>query len=379
MQNNKNVQIAFIASFLFLISAVSISQVGLELLRGDQPNVIQLFLKQPSQKNLRLYEKTLESNNWVSEYIQPIMRKWQFLFLHDSGKKAVMGDDGWFFFKKGIEYLSKRHDVDPQAETGWEDALESITDFDKHLADRGIKLFVMPVPGKASVYPEYLSGHKMDRALNEKTRQLIEKLIALNIGTIDLSVLMSKEKQISKKDLYLKQDTHWSPDGMHFSAQEVVKKLIASGFTQKGTHEYELKKVEMSRQGDVLGMLQISGISDRYPDENVGCHQVVDAKSNQIYEDDPNADVLIIGDSFLRIYERDEPYAAGFVSHVAHELGKPVASIVNDGGASTLVRQELYRKPELLKNKKVLIWEFVERDIFYGAEGWQKVKLPKVQ
>lgn len=60
-------------------------------------------------------------------------------------------------------------------------------------------------------------------------------------------------------------------------------------------------------------------------------------------------------------------------------LGKPVASIVNDGGASTLVRQELYRKPELLKNKKVLIWEFVEHDIRYGAEGWQKVKLPKIQ
>ena len=98
MQNNKNVQIAFIASFLFLVSAVSISQGVLELLRGDQPSVIQLFLKQPSQKNLRLYEKTLESNNWISEYIQPIMRKWQFLFLHDSGKEVVMGIDDWFFF-----------------------------------------------------------------------------------------------------------------------------------------------------------------------------------------------------------------------------------------------------------------------------------------
>ncbi len=309
----------------------------------------QLFLKQPSQKKFRLYEKTLESNNWISEYIQPIMRKWQFLFLHDSGKKVVMGIDDWFFFKKGIEYLTKRHDVDPQAETGWEDALESITDFHEHLAERGIKLFVMPVPGKASVYPEYLSGRKVDMALNGETRQLIEKLIELNIGTIDISALMHKEKHVAKKDLYLKQDTHWTPEGMHFSAEEVVKKLLASGLVQIGTHEYKLKKVEMSRQGDVLGMLQISGISDRYPDENMECYQVFDAKSNQKYEDDPNADVLIIGDSFLRIYERDEPHAAGFVSHVAYMLGKPVASIVNDGGASTLVRQELYRKPELLK------------------------------
>jgi len=40
------------------------------------------------------------------------------------------------------------------------------------------------------------------------------------------------------------------------------------------------------------------------------------------------------------------------------------------------VRQQLYRRPELLANKKVVIWQFVERDIRDGAEGWQNVPLP---
>ena len=49
---------------------------------------------------------------------------------------------------------------------------------------------------------------------------------------------------------------------------------------------------------------------------------------------------------------------------------------MNDGGASTLVRQDLSRRPRLLANKKLIIWEFVERDILDATEGWQIVRLP---
>ncbi len=89
-----------------------------------------------------------------------------------------------------------------------------------------------------------------------------------------------------------------------------------------------------------------------------------------------NPSVLILGDSFLRIYEEDEPESAGFIAHVARELGQPLTSIVNDGGASTMVRQELARRPTLLLNKRLVIWEFAERDIRYGTEGWRIVPLP---
>jgi hypothetical protein len=88
------------------------------------------------------------------------------------------------------------------------------------------------------------------------------------------------------------------------------------------------------------------------------------------------SEVLVLGDSFLRIFQADAPGAAGFIAHLASRLHQPVTSIVNDGGASTLVRQELYRRPALLKNKKVVIWQFVERDLRFGTEGWQRVPLP---
>jgi hypothetical protein len=93
------------------------------------------------------------------------------------------------------------------------------------------------------------------------------------------------------------------------------------------------------------------------------------------YRDDPTSPVLVLGDSFLRIYQTDAPTSAGFIAHLARELRHPVASVVNDGGASTLVRQELARRPQLLAGKKVVIWEFVERDIRFGTEGWKRVPL----
>jgi hypothetical protein len=111
----------------------------------------------------------------------------------------------------------------------------------------------------------------------------------------------------------------------------------------------------------------------------VPCVQIVRDDGRQTYQDQSDSEVLVLGDSFLRIYQQDEPGAAGFIAHLARELKQPLASVVNDGGASTLVRQELHRRTALLKNKRVVVWEFVERDLRLGTEGWQHVPLPSVE
>jgi hypothetical protein len=112
--------------------------------------------------------------------------------------------------------------------------------------------------------------------------------------------------------------------------------------------------------------------------------------------------VLVLGDSFCRIYQYAEPQSlgempaatepgrteesgakrllpgsAGFVSHLALALRSPVDAIVSDGGAATDVRRKLSTDPEIFEGKKVVVWEFVERDIALGSEGWEDVALPK--
>jgi hypothetical protein len=176
--------------------------------------------------------------------------------------------------------------------------------------------------------------------------------------------------------LYLRQDSHWSPAGVALTAKAVAQRLTELGWAKPGAVVYRERAAPVERLGDVLRMLQSARIERASVPERVPCVQVIRADTSQPYRDHAESEILVLGDSFLRIYEQDEPGSAGFIAHLAKELQQPLTSLVNDGGASTLVRQELHRRPALLKNKKVIVWEFVERDIRLGTEGWQQVPLP---
>jgi hypothetical protein len=132
----------------------------------------------------------------------------------------------------------------------------------------------------------------------------------------------------------------------------------------------------VQRLGDILRMMQAPIIERSLKPENVSAVQVVRSENGQLYNDEADAEILVLGDSFMRIYQQDEPNAAGFIAHMAKELKQPMMSLVNDGGGSTLVREELCARPVFLKNKKVVLWEFVERDIGIGLKDWQRTPLP---
>jgi len=129
--------------------------------------------------------------------------------------------------------------------------------------------------------------------------------------------------------------------------------------------------------------------------------------SNDHLKDTPlESSVLVLGDSFCRIYQTREPRSlgrlagqvpgtrpagkraarrgtsrllpgsAGFCSLLARSLRAPVDYVIDDGGAATAVRQKLSTNAEILENKKVAVWEFAERELSLGREGWRDVPLP---
>jgi hypothetical protein len=278
------------------------------------------------------------------------------------------------------------------------------------LAKRGIKLLVMPAPNKSSIYPEMLTvrangagstpalggGPSRGRLgyINPTTREVLATLTQAGVDVIDLfnvyasgvsvGVPVSSGEANPQSAIrnpqsikyYLAQDSHWSPEGMRLAADVVARRLLDSGWIEKGPVKYEAKPVSINRYGDVLRMIRVPQVERLYEPEQINSTEVVNVETGKPYVDDPNSPLLVLGDSFLRIFERDEPGSGGFIAHLACNLGFGLTSIVNDGGASTLVRQQLARKPSLLKGKKVVVWEFVERDIRFGTEGWQVIPLP---
>ncbi|MHC1762826.1 MAG: hypothetical protein AB9869_00760 [Verrucomicrobiia bacterium] len=357
-------------AFLAMIAAPAPLQTLVEARHGTWPRVLDIFSQRPTPVNLRAYESDLQQASVTARTLRPWMQAGQFLGLRDAGEKALTARGGWMFYQPGISFLTQRRAA---RESTPEEAVSAVVNFRDALAARGIRLIVMPAPNKESVYPERLWkwAKPPTGVLSADTREFLKRCEASGVEVIDLFAVFRNARSTSSVPLYLAQDSHWSPDGLALAAAAVAERVCLTPRVS-----FDLKPVELRRLGDIVRMIRSPAVEKRVSPEFVACQQVVRRDTGALYKDDPASDVLVMGDSFLRIYEQDEPGSAGFVAHLARALQRPLSSIINDGGASTLVRQELARRPELLANKKVVIWEFVERDIRLGTEGWQLVPLP---
>jgi hypothetical protein len=370
-----------ILMFLAIIGSVPLIQMWIEVRQEEGVRAFEVFNQPPTAANLRAYEHNLESVNWAAHASRPWIQFAQFEWLKDGGTKVVIGSGGWYFYKPGLSYMLTRPER-TKAANATNDPLAAIVDFRNQLAARGIRLVMMPVPNKESIYPDRVTPRagSLGEVLAPRTRDLLNQLRAADVEVIDLFKEFSQARQktgsAAQPPLYLAQDTHWSPSGVDLAARAVARRLTELGWVKSGQVDYNERPAPVRRLGDIVRMLQVPMIERRVNPETVPCAQVVRHGTGEIYKDAGDAEILVLGDSFMRIYQQDEPGSAGFIAHLAKELKHPLMSLVNDGGGSTLVRQELRARPAFLRNKKVVLWEFVERDIGLGLQGWKLVPLP---
>lgn len=377
-------QTVLLGAFLALIFVVPVSQAILDVRGGERPYVLTLFTRAPSERNLRDFEDNLERGSYYEQKIRPLFQLARFRALGELGEKALRGArPGWFYYTPGVRYLVEpfyRELTTPPEN----DPVAVIKDLADQLARRGVALWVMPVPGKASVHPERLRrGVRPDPAVGAHTRRVLDALAQRGVTTVDLlRVFLEVRRRHPERVLYMRADTHWTGEGARLAAEAVAARIRAlSWYRRPARPLYARRRVTVTRRGDVPRMTQIPGHERLFAAERVPCYRVFFAggeRRGEPYEepDEPaESRVLVLGDSFSRVFEHDEPGSAGWISNLAHELQQPVSAVVNDGGASTLVRQELARDPSVLEGKKLVIWAFVERDIRFGLQGWQPIEL----
>ena len=395
-------ELVLLICFLAVIAGVPVTQTCIELARHERVQATDVFRYEPTAMNLRQFEHTLEAKSWFQQQLRPQLQRFLFATLNDTGAKGVLGRNRWLFYRPDLRYL-----VQP-------DRLEA-----DQLKERGITLVVMPVPGKPSVYPDLVTWRAagMERQFRSPTLELIEALQRQGVVTVDLFAAFQAAREsggLTKNtgELYLAHDTHWTPLGAQTAAQAVGAKLRVMSFAPATKKEFRTQGVAVTRWGDMLDMMQIPGLRATFALETVQCLQVLDPALGPMVpgpSDRPGtycypgqqATVLVLGDSFCRIYQYSEPQSlgempaaaatprsgesgakrllpgsAGFISHLALALKSPVDAIVSDGGATTDVRRKLSTNPEILEGKQVVVWEFVERDIALGVEGWEDVGLP---
>lgn len=370
-----------------------------------------------TSRYLRAFEKKVEDENALVLAVRPRYQLAVWKMLNDPGEKVVLanrgleeGSDPWLFYRQDVEFLVQASPMDVRS-AKLDNPISAITKFRDQLKEKNVELLVVVVPGKPSIYPEVLTGKDLSTVVKGAVgpqfghgKRILDSLTALGFNTVNLYTPLwdAKAEDDSLGALYLNDDTHWTPRGAELAADliyEKVLRMMADGVVDLGpeTMDYVAFDSLADRMGDIGEMSglnkfntfkiqQVTGhvvsqqtvterVVPRAPaDSSVQDSVVYDTTRTPFKDDFRKSKILILGDSFSRIYQTDAPVNAGWISHFAKNMKRPVASIVSDGGASTLVREKMARKAGVLKGKKLLIWEFVERDLRFGAEGWKTVE-----
>jgi alginate O-acetyltransferase complex protein AlgJ len=309
-------------------------------------------------------------------------------WLKGGNEDAYCGRDGWLFYRRDVDSLTGPGFLDPRvlkrrAAAGSElkappqpDPVRAIVEFRDQLAARGIALVVMPAPVKPTIHPEHHTARYAAHAgavQNPSFEAFKARLAAEHVAVFDPAPRLAATKAAAPATpLYLKTDTHWTPEAMDAVAWALAD-AVRRAANLPPAIEGRFKVVEqvVTNRGDVAMMLKLPAGQTAFPPETARIRQVLDG--NRFWRPDPKAEVLFLGDSFANIYSL-EPMgwgeSAGLAEHLSLALGLPVDAITrNDAGSYAtreMLAKELQRGNDRLAGKKLVIWEFAARELACG-------------
>jgi alginate O-acetyltransferase complex protein AlgJ len=255
------------------------------------------------------------------------------------------------------------------------DPLAEIITYNKALEDKGITLYLMPVPPKALIYPDKLmdgvtpGGVEEERALYTEFYRLLNEN---GVKTIDLLPLLVEKS--GTEDVYCKTDTHFSGKGLALFATEAAKVIKNQPwYSAVPKEDYSTKEQNVTIKGDLSQMLGVE------VPEDVALSLVSVKASGEPVSSDEKSPVILMGDSHTLVFSAGGDLHAkgsGLFDQLSAELGFPLDLLGVRGSGVTPARINLFQRskkdPQYLTGKKVLIWCFTARE-FTGTGGWRSI------
>ena len=95
--------------------------------------------------------------------------------------------------------------------------------YKKYCDSLGIKLLIVPMPNKETVYFEQIPYHKQPNYLNE-----LDSLLQIeNIASLNTLKIYNNYRQSNNKLLYHIDDTHWNANATELVSGEILKKIYS--------------------------------------------------------------------------------------------------------------------------------------------------------
>jgi alginate O-acetyltransferase complex protein AlgJ len=390
--------------------------------------------------SIRDYEQGLTDQSLLTELLVPPVQQVLASRLGAGNERAYVGADGWLFYRPDVDsvvgagflnadQLARR----AQGGGAWQaapqpDPVLAILEFNRQLARRGIRLIVVPTPVKPTVQAEGLDGRadhltspqnasfdtflaelaKPERFLNRSERLLgrfanvpahkasrswywpmlaalrqlqaqRQELLAQPVLVCDPTAILGRLKEETGQNQYLWTDTHWRPEAVQAVARELgtlVEQQVELSPAQPGYAQATM--AEVVGAGDIARMMRLPAGQTIYPPQRVAIRQVV--RGNTLWQADPKAEILLLGDSFSSIYSMEAMgwgEGAGLAEQLSLTLQRPVDALLrNDHGAFStreMLSRALARGQDRLAGKRVVIWQFAAREL---TDGDWRVDLP---
>ncbi|MFH0780926.1 MAG: hypothetical protein V2B20_03105 [Pseudomonadota bacterium] len=342
-------------------------------------------------ESINRLENTLEEGSLLRKVFLPPLQYVLLRFFGKGNEKAIPGRNDWLHFAQDLDYLTGPPFLYPdqlrtrgKAHKLWEkpiqpDPLAAIIEFKNQLMARGITLIVVPVPVKAAIQPNKISDRRLFPPLaNQSWQPFVQALQKSGVQFFDVRPVLARYVD-QHGDAYLTTDTHWLPGAMQAVAGELAG-FIAKELPQlPGSADLQVQGQTVIGHGDIAKMLTLPDKAQFFAGQEVKIRQILTDR-HEFWQPDRSAEILLLGDSFTNIYSTEGlgwGVGAGFAEQLSYLLQAPLDLLArNDSGAYVtreMLAGELAHGRDRLAGKKLVIWQFAERELAFG--DWRSIAL----
>lgn len=325
----------------------------------SQTNALELFF---DGKLLRAFERRYDRNIFLRE---PSERAWaslQYQLFDEGLPGVVLGRDGWLFSNQ--EYLlpsDLAHNLDNQ--------LTQIAAVRERLLEHDKQLILLPVPMKLDIYREQ-ARHAPSAEVFELHDRFVSGLRerGLQVAPVREAFLAAA----SQTQLFLRHDTHWTPEGARLAAQTFAAQVPAlHGQTTFNTQQVGSKRID----GDLRNYLRFSErqapwLAER---DEIALYETVAVRDSldddALFGEQLEATALV-GSSYSKV---DDWNFAGFLKQSLHS---DLITMAVEAKGPLQAMQAFLDSPQLTDSSiGTVIWEYPVRTLLVQrspSKDWQK-------
>lgn len=248
----------------------------------------------------------------------------------------------------------------------------AIVDLARQLNDHGIDFVLVTFPSRLQLYPELVLPD-LEGKLGEGFAGVVASharfLRALNeagVETLDLAPHFAAARAPVADDggeIYLQRNKHWTPRASQLAARVAADHVRSLPWFEPGPVQ-EGKDYEVIERNSPFSSTAGGQAPDTTP-EKLRLEQLrpLGGPPNPVHA--RNSPIVVLGDSFAKFYLE---HSSSFADHLRRYTGHAIDAIWPMGGAELQCRQQLARRDDGMKGKKVVLWLLQEDNLKPGSQ-----------